>query len=118
VAISRGIRGQQTGTFHDTGRFNVTKMERDRGAFKTPPLREVALRAPYMHDGSIGTLREVIEFYNRGGNRNPQLDSRITPLKLTASEIDALVRLMEALSGEGYQDTAPRAFPRVGSSSN
>jgi cytochrome c peroxidase len=108
----------QTGSFHDTGRFNVTKMERDRGAFKTPPLREVALRAPYMHDGSIATLRAVVEFYNRGGNTNPQLDSRITPLNLTEGEVDALIRLMEAFSGEGYQDTAPRAFPRVGSSSN
>jgi cytochrome c peroxidase len=56
-----------TGKFADQGRFDVTKAEADRGAFKTPTLRDVSKHAPYMHDGSHATLREVVEFYNRGG---------------------------------------------------
>ncbi|NIO58056.1 MAG: cytochrome-c peroxidase, partial [Acidobacteria bacterium] len=55
------------------GRFIVTREPKDIGAFKTPPLRNVALTAPYMHDGSEATLREVIEFYDRGGTPNPYL---------------------------------------------
>jgi cytochrome c peroxidase len=109
----------KTKTFSDEGRFVVTKgtvdegfAESTRGAFKTPTLREVTKHAPYMHDGSIATLREVIEFYNRGGNKNPYLDPKITRLELTPAEIDALVALMHALEGEGYQDTAPASFPQ------
>jgi cytochrome c peroxidase len=99
-------------TFADEGRFVVTKREADRGAFKTPTLREVAKRAPYMHDGSMATLREVVEFYNNGGRRNPNLSVRIQPLALTPAEVDALVAFLESLSGEGYQDTAPTRFPQ------
>jgi cytochrome c peroxidase len=108
-----------TKTFRDEGRWAVTKhlppgqrRESDRGAFKTPTLREVTKHAPYMHDGSIATLREVVEFYNRGGEKNPWLDPKIKPLGLTEPEIDALVAFMQALEGEGYQDTAPASFPR------
>lgn len=97
--------------FADEGRSVVSKVETDRGAFKTPTLREVALHAPYMHDGSVPTLREVVELYNRGGIPNPYLDPKIKPLNLTGDEIDALVKFMEALNGEGYQDTPPKAFP-------
>ena len=86
--------------------------ESDRGRFKTPTLREVTKHAPYMHDGSIATLREVVEFYNRGGNKNPYLDPKIEPRKLTPSEVDALVEFMKALEGEGYQDTPPKVFPQ------
>jgi cytochrome c peroxidase len=102
----------QTNTFNDTGRFNVTKMDRDRGAFKTPPLREIALRAPYMHDGSMATLLEVMQFYNRGGNQNPQLDQRMSPLNLDDREIRALIALMQALSSGRSLDTPPAAFPQ------
>lgn len=100
-----------TRTFKDDGRFAVTKMDADRGAFKTPTVREVSLHAPYMHDGSLATLREVVAFYNKGGTRSPNLDPKVTPLKLTEDEINALVKFMEALKGEGYQDTPPSAFP-------
>ncbi len=86
--------------------------ESDRGRFKTPTLREVTKHAPYMHDGSIATLREVVELYNRGGDKNPYLDPKIEPLKLTPAEVDALVEFMKALDGEGYQDTAPKTFPQ------
>lgn len=99
-------------TFADQGRFIVTGRDSDRGAFKTPTLREVSKRAPYMHDGSIDTLREVVEFYNEGGEKNPYLDPKVQPLKLTEAEIDALVAFMRALDGTGYEDAAPAEFPR------
>jgi cytochrome c peroxidase len=107
----------ETKTFKDEGRWAVTRnaaepREADRGAFKTPTLREVTKHAPYMHDGSLATLREVVEFYNRGGVKNPWLDPKIKPLELTAEEIDALVAFMQALEGEGYQDVAPSSFPQ------
>lgn len=98
--------------FADQGRHDVTKKEEDRGLFKTPGLRDVTKHPPYMHDGSLKTLRDVVEFYNKGGNRNPNLDQRIKPLNLTSGEVDALVAFLESLDGEGYQDTAPAAFPK------
>jgi cytochrome c peroxidase len=101
-----------TQSFRDEGRLAVSHKPRDRGAFKTPGLREVSRHAPYMHDGSLATLRDVVEFYNRGGTPNPYLSARIRPLKLTPREIDALVAFLETLNGEGYQDTAPKHFPR------
>jgi cytochrome c peroxidase len=75
----------------------VTKQEADRGKFKTPTLRGVALTAPYMHDGSLKSLEEVVEFYNRGGGANPHLDPRIRPLGLTADEQRDLVAFLKAL---------------------
>ncbi len=101
------------GGFSDEGRYLVTKKDADRGAFKTPTLREASEHAPYMHDGSIPTLRKVIELYNLGGTANPYLDPRIKPLGLTEGEIDALVAFLEALEGEGYHDTPPHSFPSV-----
>jgi cytochrome c peroxidase len=103
---------EKTKKFKDEGRFAVTKKREDLGAFKTPGLREVAKRAPYMHDGSLATLRDVVAHYDKGGNRNPQLSPKLKRLNLSAAEIDALVQFMEALSGEGYMDTPPAAFPR------
>lgn len=85
--------------FADDGRFTVTRDEKDRGAFKTPTLREVARTAPYMHDGSIATLEEVVAYYDRGGNRNPYLDSEMRPLNLTEDEKRALVAFLHSLSG-------------------
>jgi cytochrome c peroxidase len=99
-------------TFTDAGRFDVTKRPADRGAFKTPTLREVSRRGPYMHDGSIATLREVVELYNRGGVKNPHLDPKIEPLHLSEAEVEALVAFMRALDGEGYQDAPPTTFPQ------
>ena len=71
----------QDGELLDPGRFAVTGKEADRGAFKTPTLREVAHTAPYMHDGSLETLEEVIDFYDDGGRKNPYLDPEIRQLK-------------------------------------
>jgi cytochrome c peroxidase len=83
----------------DPGRAAVTDRIEDRGAFKTPTLREVARTAPYMHDGSFGTLREVVEYYDRGAQPNPGLDQRIRPLHLRAAEKTDLVAFLRALSG-------------------
>jgi cytochrome c peroxidase len=83
----------------DLGRFLVTKNEADKGAFKTPTLRDVAKRGPYMHDGSEKTLADVVAFYNKGGVKNPWLSSEIKPLGLSAQEQADLVEFMKALSG-------------------
>jgi len=96
----------------DIGRFEISAQEEDNGAFKTPGLREVTKHAPYMHDGSMATLREVVVHYNVGGIENPWLSPKIEALELTDEEIDALVAFMEALDGEGYMDEAPSAFPQ------
>jgi cytochrome c peroxidase len=88
----------------DLGRYAVTKEDKDRGAFKTPTIRNVALTAPYMHDGSQKTLLEVVEHYNKGGDPNPYLSKRIVKLNLTDQEKQDLVAYMEACTGE---------FPKV-----
>jgi len=89
------------GAYRDPGRFEVTGLESDRGRFKTPTLRDVALTAPYMHDGSLATLEDVVEFYDQGGRANPNLDSDIRPLRLTPEDRRALVALLRALTAEG-----------------
>lgn len=99
-------------TFADIGRYEVTKKEEDKGAFKTPGLRDVSKHAPYMHDGSLATLKDVVMHYVKGGEPNPHLSPKIEKLDLSDEEVDALVAFMEALDGEGYQDTAPALFPQ------
>jgi cytochrome c peroxidase len=84
----------------DLGRYAVTQKEADKGAFKTPTLRDVAQRPPYMHDGSLKTLPEVVAFYNAGGHKNPWLSDAVKPLNLTESEQADLVVFLEALTGE------------------
>ncbi|WP_035958804.1 cytochrome-c peroxidase [Bryobacter aggregatus] len=98
----------------DEGRFAVTKNPADWGAFKTPTLREIARTAPYMHDGSLATLEDVVEYYDKGGIANKNLDERIKPLKLTAAQKKDLVEFLKALSGEGWQSklVPPTAFPQ------
>jgi cytochrome c peroxidase len=81
----------------DPGRSAVTRRDEDRGKFKTPTLRGVALTAPYMHDGSLATLEDVVEFYNRGGGANPNLDPALKPLDLSKEETAALVAFLKAL---------------------
>lgn len=85
----------------DVGRYEVTKNEADKGAFKTPSLRNVAQTGPYMHDGSLNTLKDVIDLYVGGGNSNPWRDKDIKSLEhLTRRERDDLVAFLEALTGE------------------
>jgi len=88
----------------DLGRCLVTRNEADKGAFKTPTLRDVAKRGPYMHDGSQKTLEDVVAFYNRGGVMNAWLSSDVRPLGLTTAERADLVEFMKALSGEMNSD--------------
>jgi cytochrome c peroxidase len=98
--------GFENGTYRDVGRSGVTSKDSDRGVFKTPTLRNVAERHHFMHDGSMNSLREVIDYYNKGGNRDaPNLDGRIRPLFLTAPEIEAIVAFLETLSApvESYR---------------
>ena len=80
----------------DIGRHAVTKDTVDTGAFKTPTVRNVALTAPYMHDGSMATLEEVVEWYDKGGHSSKHLSSKIRPLKLTDQEQADLVEFMKA----------------------
>lgn len=88
----------------DLGRYVVTKVEADKGAFKTPTIRNVALSGPYMHDGSLKTLLEVVEHYNKGGTPNPHLSPKVVKLNLTDQEKQDLVAFMEACTGD---------FPKV-----
>jgi cytochrome c peroxidase len=99
----------------DLGRYKVTEREEDKGAFKTPTLREIVHTGPYMHDGRFSTLEEVVEHYDKGGIKNPWLDRRIKPLHLTDQEKKDLVAFLHALSGEGWQQVKPPsadAFPK------
>ncbi len=98
--------------FADPGRAAITGKDEDLGAFKTPTLRDVSSRAPYMHDGSVATLRDAVLLYDRGGKRNPWLSAEVKPIGLSPGEVDALVAFLRALDGEGYRDDAPRSFPR------
>jgi cytochrome c peroxidase len=83
----------------DLGRYTITKQEADRGRFKTPTLRGLADTSPYMHDGSLTTLEEVVEFYNQGGGKNPNLDEAVISLGLSKSDVRDLAAFLKALSG-------------------
>jgi cytochrome c peroxidase len=85
-------------TAPDLGRFEITHNAADRYAFRTPTLRNVAHTAPYMHDGSLATLEEVVEFYDRGGNAAPGKSPLVAPLGLSADEKISLVSFLRALS--------------------
>jgi len=96
----------------DAGRFAVTHDPRDWGAFKTPTLREIEHTAPYMHDGSLKSLEDVVEFYNKGGIPNRNLDADIKPLHLSDQQKSDLVAFLKSLSGEGWQTVkAPEKLP-------
>lgn len=95
----------------DLGRYAISKQEVDRGAFKTPTLRNVTETAPYMHDGSEATLRDVIEFYDRGGRPNPWLSKEMRPLGLTDAEKQDLLAFLEALTGPVQAAGRPERLP-------
>ena len=97
----------------DLGRYMVTKNPEEIGAFKTPTLREISRTAPYMHDGRFGTLEEVVDFYDKGGVKNPFQDNLVIPLELTPQEKQDVVAFLRSLNGEGWQQiAAPTAFPQ------
>lgn len=92
-----GVRSL-TGT-DDEGRFSQRKVKVNKGAFKTPTLRDVELTAPYMHNGIYRTLEEVVDHYDRGGDVQGNLDTNMKPLRLTPGEKADLVAFMKTLTG-------------------
>jgi cytochrome c peroxidase len=89
--------------FSELGRFLVTKQENDVGAFKTPTLRNIGITGPYMHDGSLTTLWDVMDHYNKGGVPNPYLDGGMQRLGLTEPEIDDLVAFLFTLTDTRFE---------------
>jgi len=105
--IGVGVEEQQP---TDLGRYQVTKNDSDRGAFKTPSLRNVALTAPYFHDGSLKTLKDVVDYYIGAGNSNPYMDKQIHVLDfLSGQERADLVAFLEALTSDMPADVGPPA---------
>ncbi len=97
----------------DPGRADITKKRGDFGKFKVPTLRDLAARAPYMHDGSIKTLAEVLDVYAKGGLPNPHLDTRLAPFYLDAETKRDLLAFLDSLNGQGWQNiTPPATFPQ------
>lgn len=95
---------------NDLGLYEITENPDDRWKYRTPSLRNVALTAPYMHDGSLSTLKDVIEFYNRGGVENELLDPLVRPLGLTQEEIGQLLSFLDALTGDNVDRLVADAF--------
>lgn len=96
----------------DVGRFAVTKEEKDTGAFKTPTIRNVALTAPYMHDGTLKTLEEVVEWYAKGGHPNKHLSDKVKKLELNAQDKKDLVEFMKACTGE-FPEVETARLPKL-----
>ena len=103
-ALKQGIDvatlGLSDAQVSELGRFNVTQQIADIGKFKTPTLRNISLTGPYMHDGSMETLEEVVEYYDKGGHQNPFVDAAIFPLKFTQQEKADLVAFMHSLNSQ------------------
>jgi cytochrome c peroxidase len=105
--------GFDNGVTNDKGRAAISGDVRETGAFRTPSLRNVALTAPYMHDGSMKTLKEVMDFYVGGGNSNPYLDKEIHSLDfLSGQERQDLIDFMRALTGDVPRNAGPPEPPQ------
>jgi cytochrome c peroxidase len=94
----------------DLGHYEVTQDPADRWRYRTPSLRNVALTAPYMHDGSLNTLRDVIEFYNHGGFENETQSPLMNKLNLNEKEVDDLIAFMKTLTGDNAAEIIADAF--------
>jgi len=94
----------------ELGRFLVSKQRQDIGSFKTEQLRNVGLTAPYMHDGSLHTLWDVVDHYNKGGESNAYLDGGIEPLNLSENEINDVVAFLFALTDQRFSAQNEAAF--------
>jgi cytochrome c peroxidase len=92
----------------EEGRAKITGKPEDRGRFKTPTLRGAALNAPYMHDGSLATLEDVVAFYKRGGGANPQLDPALAGIEISDEDARTLVAFLKALSRRAEGEHKPR----------
>lgn len=88
--------------YPDPGRERLTGLEEDRARFKVPTLRNIALTAPYMHDGSLASLEQVIDHYASGGEAHPNKSPLIQPLNLTAAEKEDLVAFLESLTDQEF----------------
>jgi cytochrome c peroxidase len=88
--------------YKDEGRMRATKNNKDLALFKTPSLRNIALTAPYMHDGSLNTLEEIVEHYNSGGKNHINKDSLIVPLNLSTNQKSALVSFLKTLTDSSF----------------
>jgi cytochrome c peroxidase len=97
----------------DLGRYEVTGDPADRWRIKTPTLRNVAVTAPYMHDGSFSTLREVVEYYNRGAHPHDGLDPILGPLDLEERDLDDLVALLRSFTGDNLDELVRDARSEV-----
>jgi len=106
-SLIRQVGGEK---INDVGRYEVTQDPQDRWQYMTPSLRNVAITAPYMHNGEFLTLSSVVEFYNRGGQYNKQLSPSIKPLGLSSDEISALVAFMQTLTGGNVRVLINDAF--------
>ena len=95
----------------DLGRYEIEKLTQNRRAFRTPSLRNAALTPPYMHDGSLKTLREVVDFYDRGGDDPDGREPDMGPLALTEQEKKDLVAFLEALPGPRPAPVIPQVPP-------
>jgi len=95
---------------NDVGLYEITENTEDRWKYKTPTLRNIALTAPYMHDGAFKTLKEVIAFYNQGGVPNEDLDPLIKPLHLSDSEQRDLLAFLNSLTGSNVDELISDAF--------
>jgi cytochrome c peroxidase len=95
--------------FDDRGRQEVTQDPADLRRFKAPTLRNVARTAPYMHDGSLRSLQDVVRYYNAGGSQDPTQDAAIHPLGLADGEIGDLVAFLESLTGDNLDCLATEA---------
>ena len=94
----------------DVGQYEVTERPSDRWKYKTPSLRNIDLTAPYMHNGTLGSLMDVIEFYDQGGVENLLLDKRIRPLGLTEEDKQDLVNFLKTLTGSNVEQLVSDAF--------
>lgn len=108
-----GTRLAHSAGFSELGRFAVTLQDVDVNAFKTPTLRDIELTSPYMHDGSIKTLIDVVQFYNRGGNANRYLDKRIQALQLTDAEVNDLVEFLRSLISDEVMRQCQTMMPQT-----
>jgi cytochrome c peroxidase len=95
----------------DLGRYEITMDPTDLWRYKTPSLRNVALTAPYMHNGALLTLEEVIEYYDRGGTGAEGQDPRIAPLNLTTEEKKSLLTFLHSLTGDNVKILAQETGP-------
>jgi cytochrome c peroxidase len=103
---------------NDLGRYEITQKPEDRWRYKTPSLRNISLTAPYMHDGSLGSLQAVVAFYVKGGLANENLDPLIKPSHLSAAEQEDLVAFLQSLTGSNVEELVSDAFAAPVSDAN